>query len=431
MPTLEETDDLSTPSYGEISQCRICGNKNLKLVLGLGTQVLTGVFPKSRQQLISEGPLELVKCVESPSGQACGLLQLRHSFNPDEMYRQEYGYRSGLNQTMTRHLQSIVKYISKLVKLNPNDVVLDIGSNDATLLKAYPENRLSLIGIDPSAEQFRQYYPKNVQLAVDFFSASEYRSKFGSRKAKVITSIAMFYDLPSPLKFMQDIKDILAEDGIWVLEQSYMPTMLGQLAYDAVCHEHLEYYGLRQIQWMAQRVGLRVLDVTLNDINGGSIQIVVVHEHSPYQPHNNVASSLLQQEKFRGLDTLTTYYEFRERIYRHREELRERVQAINSRGQTILGYGASTKGNVILQFCGFTERDIPAIAERNPEKYGRFTPGTLIPIISEVEARARQPDYFLVLPWHFRAEFLQREKEFLDRGGKFLFPLPHIEEVGR
>jgi len=417
-------------SYREISQCRICGNKNLEPVLNLGTQVLTGVFPKDRHQSISEGPLELVKCVEDSSDQACGLLQLRYSFNPDEMYRQEYGYRSGLNQTMTRHLQSIVKRICSLVKLFPGDIALDIGSNDSTLLKSYPEKGLMLIGIDPSAEQFRQYYPDAAHLVVDFFSASAYRSVSGGKKAKVVTSIAMFYDLPSPWEFMQNIKEILAEDGVWVLEQSYMPTMLDQLAYDTVCHEHLEYYGLRQIQWMAQRTGLKIVDVERNEINGGSIQIVIMHEQSTYQQQSKLVTTLLDQEKSSGLTTLEPYYEFRDKVYRHRDELIKRVRDINSQGQVILGYGASTKGNVILQFCAFTEQDISAIAERNPNKYGRFTPGTHIPIISEAEARSRRPDYFLVLPWHFREEFTQREKEFLDQGGKFLFPLPHIEEVG-
>ena len=417
-------------SYREISQCRICGNKQIEPVLNLGTQVLTGVFPKDLQQSVSEGPLELVKCVENSTTQACGLLQLRYSFNPDEMYRQEYGYRSGLNQTMTQHLQSVVKRICRFVTLLPGDIVLDIGSNDSTLLKSYPEKNLMLIGIDPSAEQFRQYYPEDARLVVDFFSASAYRSVSGGKKAKVVTSIAMFYDLPSPWEFMQNIKEILAEDGVWVLEQSYMPTMLDQLAYDTVCHEHLEYYGLRQIQWMTQRTGLKIINVELNEINGGSIQIVIAHEQSSYQLPNKVVSTLLDREKSLGLTTLEPYYEFREKVNRHRDELIERVRDINSQGQMILGYGASTKGNVLLQFCGFTERDIPAIAERNSDKYGRFTPGTHIPIISEAEARSRRPDYFLVLPWHFREDFIQREKEFLDRGGKFLFPLPHIEEVG-
>ena len=408
-------------SYREISQCRICGNKQIEPVLNLGTQVLTGVFPKDLQQSVSEGPLELVKCVENSTTQACGLLQLRYSFNPDEMYRQEYGYRSGLNQTMTQHLQSVVKRICRFVTLLPGDIVLDIGSNDSHSFKSYPE-KTNVIESIPVRNNF-VILPRRARLVVISF-LSAYRSVSGVKKAKY-DLIAMFYDLPSPLAFWQNIKEILAEDGIWVIEQSYMPTMLDQLAYDTVCHEHLEYYGLRQIQWMTQRTGLKIINVELNEINGGSIQIVIAHEQSSYQLPNKVVSTLLDQEKSRGLTTLEPYYEFREKVNRHRDELIERVRDINSQGQMILGYGASTKGNVLLQFCGFTERDIPAIAERNSDKYGRFTPGTHIPIISEAEARSRRPDYFLVLPWHFKEEFIQREKEFLDRGGKFLFPL-HI-----
>ena len=425
------TRSMATTAYRETNQCRICGNRTLEHVLSLGTQHLTGVFPKTPAQNVSAGPLELVKCQENGTGNNCGLLQLKHSFNPDEMYRSDYGYRSGINQSMANHLQHIVRTLLRQVELKPGDVVLDIGSNDATLLKAYPDAGVSLIGIDPSGESFRSFYPPHISLVVDYFSAAAVKPLLGGKRARIITSIAMFYDLASPLAFMQDIKEVLAEDGVWVFEQSHMPTMLRQNAYDTVCHEHLEYYGLRQIKWMADRVGFKILDVELNDINGGSFRVTVAHERANYQPVSNKWLALLQQEKELGLDTLRPYREFKDRVYRHRDDLVRTIRDINSRGETIIGYGASTKGNVLLQFCGFTEHDIPAIAERNPEKYGRFTPGTLIPIISEQEARERQPNYLLALPWHFKAEFLKREQAFLENGGRILFPLPKIEAIGK
>jgi C-methyltransferase C-terminal domain/Methyltransferase domain len=320
--------------------------------------------------------------------------------------------------------------ITELTSLKAGDVVLDIGSNDATLLKAYPNAGLSLIGIDPSAVNFRQYYPENVALVTDYFSAAAYRSVMGNRKARVVTSIAMFYDLESPLAFVEDIRAILADDGVWVLEQSHMPTMIERNAYDTVCHEHLEYYGLRQIKWLTEQVGFQILDVELNDVNGGSFRVTVAHEHSAYRPASDRVEKLLQREHADGFHTLQPYLDFKKAVFVHRDELRQTVADIHKRGETILGYGASTKGNVVLQFCGFTEKDIPAIAERNPEKYGRFTPGTLIPMIPEQEARDRHPQYLLTLPWHFRSEFLKRERAFLDGGGKFLFPLPKVEIVG-
>ena len=420
----------STTIYREIKSCRICGNSSLEPVLSLGTQVLTGVFPKSPEQIVSAGPLELAKCREDAAGATCGLLQLRHSFNPDEMYRGSYGYRSGLNLTMTQHLQHVANTIAELVSLKAGDVVLDIGSNDATLLKSYPNAGLSLIGIDPSAVNFRQYYPDNIALVTDYFSAAAFRSVMGSRKAKVVTSIAMFYDLESPLAFALDIREILADDGVWVFEQSYMPTMLARNAYDTVCHEHLEYYGLRQIKWLAERAGFTILDVELNDVNGGSFRVTVAPKNSPYRPFADRVDQLLQQEVVAGLHTLRPYLNFKQTVFQHRDDLRRTVTEIRQRGEKILGYGASTKGNVVLQFCGFTVADIPAIAERNPEKYDGFTPGTLIPMIPEQAARDQRPDYFLALPWHFREEFLKRERAYLDAGGKFLFPLPQVEIIG-
>ena len=418
-------------AYREINQCRICGNHTLEHVLSLGAQHLTGVFPKTPTQKVSAGPLELVKCREDEDGNGCGLLQLKHSFNPDEMYRADYGYRSGINQSMTNHLQHIVRSVLGHVELKSGDVVLDIGSNDATLLKAYPQANISCIGIDPSGESFRRFYPPQITLVVDYFSADAVKPFLDGKKAKVITSIAMFYDLASPLAFMQDIKEALVEDGVWVSEQSYMPAMLRQNAYDTVCHEHVEYYGLRQIKWMADRVGFKILDVELNDINGGSFQVTMAHEHSNHKPVSNQWLALLKQEKELGLDTPRPYREFKDSVYRHRDDLIRTIRDINKRGETILGYGASTKGNVLLQFCGFTGHDIPAIADRNPEKHGRYTPGTLIPIVSESSARERKPNYFLALPWHFKEEFLKRERAFLESGGKIMFPLPKIEAIGK
>ena len=414
-----------------ISKCRICGNKELVPVIDLGEQYLTGVFPKTHGQKVTSGPLELVKCM-SQTGKGCGLLQLKHSFDPDEMYGDNYGYRSGINKTMTIHLHDKVRDILSRVALEAGDIVVDVGSNDSTLLKAYPLSpKVSLIGFDPSGEKFLKYYPERVRLVADYFSAKAFHAVFGGKKARVVTSIAMFYDLEYPLDFMRDITSILARDGIWVFEQSYMPLMLKQNAYDTICHEHLEYYGLRQIQWMAEKVGLKILDVRLNDTNGGSFSVTAALSDAPYKINSRSVNGILQKEKALGLETLKPYREFKSRVLRLREELIDFVDQAKKNRRTIIGYGASTKGNVVLQFCGFTHNDISAIAERNPEKYGCFTPGTRIPIISEKAARAVNPDYFLVLPWHFRDEFIKREKSFLGHGGGLMFPLPKLEVVKR
>ena len=410
-------------SYKQIEKCRVSNSENLVPVLNIGDQELTGVFPKSRDEQITRGPLELVWCPES------GLLQLRHSYEASEMYGENYGYRSGLNQSMVDHLTSKVAYLQRLVDLKPRDTVLDIGSNDCTLLKAYTVPQLQRVGIDPTGKKFASYYPDDVQLVPDFFSAANYRST-GARPAKIITSIAMFYDLDDPISFASQIEQCVADDGVWHFEQSYMPSMLRLNSYDTICHEHLEYYSLGVVKKILDAADLKIVDVIMNNINGGSFAVTAAKKaNSAIRSNDAVIDWLLEQEDRMGINTPKPYQEFEERVYRHRDDLVRLIRALRADGKTVLGYGASTKGNVVLQFCGFTTEDIPAIAEVNPEKFGRFTPGTHIPIISEAEAHKMNPDYFLVLPWHFKEGILRREKEYLNSGGKFIFPFPEIEII--
>lgn len=416
--------------YTEIDRCRVCGNSNLESIVHLGNQSLTGVFPRSKDRNITKGPLELVKCVESSHAQ-CGLLQLRQTYNHDEMYGMNYGYRSGLNSSMVDHLRSIVQSIVRTVSITASDVIVDIGSNDGTLLRQYPETGATLIGIDPTGSKFKEYYPADVHLIPDFFSAELYKRVMGHRKAKVVTSIAMFYDLDAPLLFMEQVRDILDDDGVWVFEQSYMPTMLAVNAYDTICHEHLEYYGLSQFQWMADRVGMRIVDVQFNATNGGSFAVTAMKTSPVHHAASDRVLSVLRQERELGLNQMLPYRNFKAGIFSHRDRLRSTLETLKREGSNVLGYGASTKGNVLLQFCGISESDIKFIAEVNPDKYGCYTPGTLIPIISEAEARALRPDVFLVLPWHFEENLIHRERDYLAQGGKLLFPLPEIHFVDK
>ncbi|HXH19553.1 MAG TPA: class I SAM-dependent methyltransferase [Chitinophagales bacterium] len=417
--------------YQQITKCRICGNTNLVPLLHLGELSLTGVFPKSTSEKISSGPLEVVKChPERKDDQVCHLVQLHHSFNSHELYGANYGYRSGLNASMIRHLRSVVQKIIMFADLKKDDLIIDIGSNDSTLLQQYPADKgFILLGIDPTGKKFGKYYPSHIQLISDFFSADAVSRKLPGRKAKVITSIAMFYDLEDPLSFVRQIYDTLSDDGIWVFEQSYLLSMLETSSYDTICHEHLEYYSLSQIQYMMDRAGFRILDVELNEVNGGSFKVTVAKHNSKYVTRDSVRQCFAEEKKS-GLETLRPYKVFAENIRTHRQELVSLIRGLRQSGKSIVGYGASTKGNVILQYCGLTKEDIPFIAEVNEDKFGSYTPFTHIPIIPEEEARAMKPDYFLVLPWHFRKGILEREKEFSESGGKFIFPLPNIEIVG-
>lgn len=417
--------------YSEVKKCRICGSSDLEPVLSLGNQSLTGVFPNTREQKITSGPLELVKCSDKGKNDSCGLLQLRHSYDLNEMYGLNYGYRSGLNRSMVEHLHRKVRKICQRADLRPGVLIIDIGSNDSTLLQGYPGNGYDLVGIDPTGKKFKDFYPEHIRLIPDFFSAEAVRRNLGDKKAKVISSIAMFYDLEAPIEFMRQIHEVLADDGIWVFEQSYMPTMLDMNAYDTVCHEHLEYYGLQQIKWMTDKVGFKILDVELNAVNGGSFSLMVAKAGSKHQEAASLVNGILRDELNKGLRTLDPFVAFKQRVFRHRDALLQFVQKASSENKKILGYGASTKGNVILQFCNITTREVPYIAEVNKDKFGCFTPGTLIPIVSETEARAMKPDYFMVLPWHFKENIVAKEADYLTSGGRLFFPLPELEAVGR
>jgi hypothetical protein len=409
--------------YKEISECRICGNRQLVEVLDLGRQTLTGVFPKSSAQVVTAGPLRLVKCTGGK--EICGLLQLEHTYDLSELYGDNYGYRSGLNAAMVAHLQGKVRRILDRVKLPKEALIIDIGANDSTTLQAYPKDGHTLVGIDPTGAKFKEFYPERVQLIAEFFSAETVRRHMGRRKASVITSFSMFYDLEEPVRFAREVCELLADEGVWVFEQSYMPTMLRKNSYDTVCHEHLEYYALKQVKWVLDHVGMKIVDVEFNDVNGGSFSIMASVEASR-RPESAVVRDILESESRSGLDTLAPYREFAGRVVDSRASLRDFLEKSRRSGSSISGLGASTKGNVLLQYCNVTKSDIGEIGEVNSQKFGSFTPGTMLPIVSEEEVLASNADYLLVLPWHFR-EFFEKSPKL--SGRTLVFPLPQLEIV--
>jgi hypothetical protein len=415
--------------YQEISKCRICGNENLVSILDLGEQHLTGIFPLPNDE-VEHGPLEIVKCVSNSGEDVCGLLQLKHDYQMEKLYGDNYGYRSGLNKSMVEHLGEIVKKIEKRLPLADGDLIIDIASNDGTLLAKYANKNLDLLGIDPTSKKFQEYYPAHVSSVADFFSQNIVLQNRGDKKAKAITSIAMFYDLPEPLKIMKEIESVMDDEGIWVVEQSYLPEMINNTSYDTICHEHLEFYALKQFKWMADRAGLKIIDIEMNRINGASFALTLAKKSSAHSEATEEIDKILKLEEAGGFNDLSVYLAFKEKTEKHKLELIDLIKKLKAANKKILGYGASTKGNVMLQYCGFTTADIPAIADVNEYKFGRQTPGTNIPIVSEADAKKSGVDYFLVLPWHFKDNIIEREKEFLASGGKLIFPLPNIEIIG-
>jgi NDP-4-keto-2,6-dideoxyhexose 3-C-methyltransferase len=406
-----------------IDRCRICGNTSLEQVLDLGEQMLTGVFPRDVGADVTRGPLRLVKCVDG--GDSCGLVQLAHSYDLGEMYGDNYGYRSGLNPSMVRHLQAKVARIRTLVDLRAGDLVVDIGSNDGTTLAAYPPE-LMRVGIDPTASKFASFYPAGSRLVADFFTADVLGAQGLAQRARVITSFSMFYDLEDPLQFMSDVHASLTDDGVWVFEQSYLPAMLEMNSYDTVCHEHLEYYALRQVKWMADRVGFTLVDVEFNDVNGGSFSVTASRAAGAVESPQ--VNAVLAQETAAGLDGTGPLLAFAQRVAESRREVLEFVDRARAEGRRIAALGASTKGNVLLQYCGLGPDRIEAVGEVNPEKYGTYTPGTWIPVVPETDLVASGPDYLLVLPWHFRTFFVGNAH--LD-GTTLVFPLPKLQVVDR
>jgi hypothetical protein len=368
-----------------------------------------------------------------------GSVRLEQIAPLDTMYG-KYWYRSGINDTMKKELNGIVNSITDIVKLKENDLWVDIACNDGTLLSYVPKNLLR-VGIDPVDESYKVESEKHSNLIIqDYFSYEVFnKSKFGDLKAKVITTIAMFYDLEEPKKFVNDIVKVLDDNGVWVLQLSYTPLMLEQLAFDNICHEHVYYYSLFNIKKMFKECGIDIMDVQLNDTNGGSFRIYCMKETSDKtnfgsQPHRDICkfrvNSLLQYEETLKLDSIDTWLDFYNRINELKEKTVSFIKSEKEKGKKIWGYGASTKGNTLLQYFGLDHTLIEGIAERSPHKFGLKTVGTNIPIYSEQEMRNQKPDYLLVLPWHFINEFVERESDFLKNGGKFIVPCPNFNIIG-
>mmetsp|Transcript_32514 Transcript_32514/g.60734 ORF Transcript_32514/g.60734 Transcript_32514/m.60734 type:complete len:433 (-) Transcript_32514:278-1576(-) len=423
MTNFSGNDSAKSVVIDTISSCRICGSEMLEDVIDLGTQRITSRWPVYGDFSTPCTPISLCAC------QQCNLLQLRQTTFASELYEHDYGYRSGISNTMRSHLLKYQEEIVSKVTLNDNDIVVDIGSNDSTMLQHY-DSRLRRVGIDPTGSQFSQYYG-DVQLLPTYFNEKAFVHAFpGGQKAKVVSSISMFYDLPDPVQFARDIEAVLADDGIWTCEQSYMPMMVDTNSVDTICHEHLEYYGLKQIKLIADKANLKIVDLQFNSCNGGSSRLYFAKRNSPLVARNaDLLEKVLLTEEDYYKDGNDYYRNFMHNCDIEVNKLREFVKAETAQGKTINIYGASTKGNCTLQYAGLGEDLIPFAVERNPDKAGKMT-ATGIPIIMEEDMRRAPPDYLLVLPWHFRAEILEREKEYRNNGGKMIFPFPHFEVVG-
>ena len=406
--------------------------KKLKELFSLGELYVSDFISDKESPRAGKEPLTLA--IEEKTG----AVRLTKTTDCDLMYG-KYWYRSGINQTMTKELKGIVESCLESIKVEQGDVWLDIACNDGTLLKAVPDNMIK-IGIDPVDESYTKESRKIANLIIqDYFSKKVYReSQYGHLKPKVVTTIAMFYDLDEPVPFLKDVYDIMDDEGLFVLQMSYTPLMIEQLAFDNICHEHVYYYNLNSIKKVLEEANFRIVDCQLNDINGGSFRIYIRKDIATVSkfrtsPYRDVAKyridSILSYEELRKMNTEEPYMKFWLEINNLKNQTVEFIKKVKSEGKTVWGYGASTKGNTLLQWFGLDNTLIDGIAERSPYKFGLKTVGTNIPIFSEEDMRKSNPDYLLVLPWHFINEFKEREKDYLKSGGSFIVPCPKFEII--
>jgi GDP-D-mannose dehydratase len=404
----------------ELKHCRLCCSTNLIEVLDLGNQYITSRFPLKGDYNTPLTKIRLVMCLE------CNLCQLKDTTPSFELYEHLYGYRSGISHTMRTHLKEYNDEIQTFISLEPNDYVLDIGSNDSTFLQYYSD-KLKRYGCDPTGKQFMDYY-NEVKLIPTYFSKETIQMNLGNNiHFKVISSISMFYDLPDPVQFAKDIYDLLDNNGIWTLEQSYVLTMLERNSIDTICHEHLEYYGLKQIKEIMDRSGFKIFNISLNNCNGGSFRIYVCKkENNRFEECLTEIEKWLENENQKQIHTPQRYLQFFNECTKQVNTLKDFINYVNKDNKKVYIYGASTKGNCLLQFGNIDSSYIQYAVERNPLKYGRTT-STGIEIISEETMRENPPEYLLVLPYHFKNEIIEREKIFLEKGGTFIFPFPEFE----
>lgn len=407
--------------YTTIKKCRICGSSDIHPLYSLGELYVSDFVDRKDKGI--KAPLEMVMCNH------CSLVQLRDTAPQEFMYTRFYWYRSGVTETMRNALRDITRDVEERVDLKPGDIVLDIGSNDGTMLRTYTVDGLVKVGVEP-ASNLAEEGKRDLDFFInDFWEYESYFREVG-RKAKVITAIGMFYDMEDPNQFIRDAALALEEDGIFVAQLMCMKNMLDTNDVGNICHEHLEFYSLSSLDYLFNANNLAIIDIDRNEVNGGSYRVYAgLKDGNP--PH--IPGAKVRMEKFRSdeeaLASRKVHMEFFRRMEENKRQCVDFIKSEVQNGKRVWVYGASTKGNTILQYYGLDHRWIEGASERSTEKWGKFTVGTGIPIYSEEEARRAQPDYFLVLPYAFFNEFYEREKEWRNRGGTFLVPLPNFRVV--
>ena len=401
--------------YKTIKKCRISDDKNLKSLIKFSNITLTGVFPKKKNTKIISTPFEIVFSEKSK------LLQLKHNYNHKYLFGSNYGYRSSLNKSMINHLRIKHKYLKKKSKLKSKDYILDIGSNDGTFLNFFPR-KLKKIGCDPTAKKFKKNYNKNIKIIPKIFNHKV--SKNLPNKFKLITAIAMFYDLNDPLSFCKAVEEILDKDGIFHVEIAYLPDIVSKLSFDTFCQEHLTYYSLKSFKYLINQTNLKIVNYNRNSINGGSINFDLAFKNSIHKTNKKKIRNLVNYERRIKIDKLSNLKIFAKKLTKLQKQITDRL--IKIKNKKVYGFGASTKGNVTLQFCKINHKTMNAIYDVNPEKFNCYTPGTNILIKNEKYIVKDKPDYILFLIWHFKKTILEKFKKFKLKNTKYIWLFPKL-----
>jgi len=415
--------------YHEVKQCRVCSSKNLVPILSLGAQYAVGFLDDPTEKTI-KAPLDLMLCNVKNGG--CGLLQLKHTLDHDILYR-KYWYKSGISTTMVKALEDIVLCAEKIIKPKAGDIVIDIGSNDGTLLRQYKTTGVITVGFEPS-NLWELGVQGNTKIFHDYFNYDTFRKAYGEKKAKIITSIAMFYDLEKPNEFVEDIKKCLDKNGLWLIQMNYLGLMLDDNTFDNICHEHLEYYSLLSLENLLKKHNMDIIDVELNDVNGGSYRVYIKNNDGnvkPFPGGNERVKKLRHDEQNKGFDDKKVYDDFSKRVSGIKKQLFDFLEHEKKQGKRIYIYGASTRGLVVLQYAGINNNLIQFAVDKNQDKWGKYIVGTGIKVIPFDEYRGNLPDYLLVLPYQFKNEIVNQEAEFLKKGGKMIFALPNFQVIDK
>ena len=412
--------------YDEIKKCRVCGSKDLLTVISLGDQYFSDFLDEKDQFKGNEKtPLDLVIC----GNEKCRLLQTKHTVSRSALFTENYWFRSSVNESLIEGLFDISREVQKKINIEENDYILDIGCNDGTLLRSFSSGKK--VGFEPATNIAGDAKEGTEKIINDFFSYEAFSEAFPNTKCKSITSIAMFYDLEDPNKFVGDIAKCLDEDGIWTIQMAYLKTDIDKNGFDNIVHEHLEYYSLYSLEHLLSRHNLEVFDLELNDLYGGSIRTYIKHKNSSKFAIENSVLDLRNQEIKDKFSEVQTYLDYATRVENLREELLSFIDEEQSKGKVFYCYGASTKGNTILQYFNINDNLIEKVVDRDFRKFGKYTVGTNLLVISEEEGRSDNPDYYIVLPWHLTDFFVEREKDYIENGGKFILAFPSLTIISR